>query len=720
MVSAFFFNSGFLSKVRTALYWLFWLTVALFIFDQEASWRLGIAFLAFGFWAVLFMLELFWGYARKVPATLEENLRLRRFVFSRLLLDEKEYMNAKKKNAVLKDLLIQANLFPQDVENVVQWFSKVEQEIRESKKFWLLKNLRKRGTLARHWTSGYTNTLDRFSVDLTEMAKRSGFPKVIGHEQERTSLERILGKDQTNNSLLIGEPGSGRRTIVLDLASRIALGESLPQLNYRRVIELDLSSLLIQFPDQGQREAMLARVFAEVVSAGNVILVVDELHNFIPQITPLLAPYLKSPEFPIVAITTFSGLHQKIEQDASLMSMLEKVEVSEISEDQALKVLEQRVPVVEQNYRRFISYPALKTIVVFGAKYIQAVPFPKKALDLLDEAIAYISQTNEYMLLPRHIAAIVEQKTQIPVGELETGEKEVLLNLEQFMHERIINQEEAVKEVASALRRARTEITQRKGPIGGFLFLGPTGVGKTETAKALASIYFGAEERMIRLDMSEFQNTEDIDRLLGSVSQDGLLTTPVRENPFSLILIDEIEKAHPNILNLFLQVLDEGHITDGLGRRVSFQHAIIIATSNAGHQLIVQALKENADFTLLKEKMRDYLFANNIFRPEFLNRFDAVVLFKPLSKEHLLSIVHLMLKKLQKNLAEKGIEFVVTEPLKEKLVELGYDPLFGARPMRRVIQDKVENAFALALLRGDVTRGDKVEIDPVSFTTKKI
>jgi len=251
--------------------------------------------------------------------------------------------------------------------------------------------------------------------------------------------------------------------------------------------------------------------------------------------------------------------------------------------------------------------------------------------------------------------------------------------------------------------------------MGCFLFLGPTGVGKTETSKALAEIYFGSEEKMVRLDMSEFQDIKDIPRLIGKAGQEGLLITPVRENPFSLILLDEIEKAHPNILNLFLQVLDEGHITDGTGKRVDFKNTIIIATSNAGYKIILKAIKEKKEWSNLKEELLNYLFNQGIFRPEFINRFDAVVIFKPLSKENLLDIAELLLKKLKKNLKEKGIDFVITLPLKEKIVELGYNPTFGAREMRRVIQDKIENPLAKALLAGQLKKGQRVEIDPQTF-----
>jgi len=245
--------------------------------------------------------------------------------------------------------------------------------------------------------------------------------------------------------------------------------------------------------------------------------------------------------------------------------------------------------------------------------------------------------------------------------------------------------------------------------------LGPTGVGKTETAKALAEVYFGSENKMIRLDMSEFQNVTDIPRLIGSPEEEGFLTTQVRESPFSLILLDEIEKAHPNILNLFLQVLDEGYLTDGLGRKVDFKNSIIIATSNAGYQIILKALKLRTEWTGVKKEILDYLFEQGTFRPEFINRFDAMVVYKPLSKENLLDISELLLQKIKKSLKEKEIDFIITPGLKEKIAELGYDPAFGARQMKRVIQDKVENVLASALLSGELKKGAQIEVDPEGF-----
>jgi len=293
-----------------------------------------------------------------------------------------------------------------------------------------------------------------------------------------------------------------------------------------------------------------------------------------------------------------------------------------------------------------------------------------------------------------------------------------LLNLEDLLHQRIINQEEAIKEVASSLRRARSDISVRTGPMGTFLFLGPTGVGKTETAKALAAIYFGDEERIVRLDLSEYQSPKDIDRLIGSSQEQSFFVNQVRETPFALVLLDEIEKANPNILNLFLRILDEGFMTDGLGRKISFLNTVIIATSNAGYQIILSAIEKNVEMPKIKENLLDYVFENGIFRPEFVNRFDAVVVFKSLTKDNLLGIADLLLQKLKKNLMEKGIELAITDPLKEEIVKLGYDPVFGARQMRRIIQDKVENVLASGLLSGELKRGVKVEIQVPDFKMK--
>jgi ATP-dependent Clp protease ATP-binding subunit ClpC len=415
-------------------------------------------------------------------------------------------------------------------------------------------------------------------------------------------------------------------------------------------------------------------------------------------------------------VTTYDGFHRNIEKNSSIASLFEKVEVGSISAKDTLMIMTSLIPAIEQRNKIFVSYLAIRDIVSLTDRYFSSLPFPEKALDILDEVVIYVSNLKEEkIVLPKHVSKIIAQKAEVPVGEMDKKERDILLNLEVLIHQRIVNQEEAVKNVATALRRARADITVRKGPMGAFLFLGPTGVGKTETSKALAEFYFGSEKKMIRLDMSEFQEIRDIPRLIGSREELGLLTNPVKETPFSIVLLDEFEKAHPNILNLFLQIFDEGYITDGLGKKIDFKNTILIATSNAGYQIILEALKDQRDWQEVKAVLLDNLFKEGVFRPELINRFDAAVVFKPLSKDNLLDIAGLLLNKLSKNLQEKGIEFVITEELKEKVAELGYNPMFGAREMRRVIQEKVENSVASAILSGELARGSRIEINPVDF-----
>ena len=631
-----------------------------------------------------------------------------------------------KQDSFFKQILIDNNLKAEDIENLTWWLESLEKRIRERKKFWEWKNLIKKGSLAKGWAAGYTPTLDQFSADWTEIVKkRGGFEEIIGNGEEIAEMERILSQEGVHNVLLIGEPGTGRKSIIQALTQKILLGESFPEINYKRIVALDIVSMLTRYESFEEIERLLETIFTEAASAGNVILVIDEFYSFVAQasgrpgaidISPILARFLPIPGFRVIGITSFLGLHLFIEKNPTILNLFGVVKISEISEQETIFILENLTLGYENKYKKFVSYQAIRDIVRYSGRYIQDVPFPKKAIDLLEEVVVYtVRYAKSKVVLPEYVSKLVSKKTDIPVGQLEQKEKEILLNLENLIHQRIINQEEAVAEVSTAMRRARAEVTKRSGPMGTFLFLGPTGVGKTETSKALAQVYFGSENKMIRLDMQEFQNVTDIPRLIGSAQEEGFLTTKVREAPFSLILLDEIEKAHPNILNLFLQVLDEGYLTDGLGRKVDFKNSIIIATSNAGYQIILKAIREKTEWIKVKDEILDYIFGQGTFRPEFINRFDAVVVFKTLSKENLLDIAELMLQKIKKGLKEKEIDFIITLVLKEKIAELGYDPTFGARQMKRVIQDKVENVLASALLSGELKKGAQIEIDPEGF-----
>ncbi len=668
-------------------------------------------------------------YSQKFEQVIKESLeKARKNRRSRIDIGDILVLLAKTE-PVFGAFMLEADLRPDDIENVVSLWQEEEEKKKRRKRFWTKENLARQGSLGRTWASSYTITLDEYSKDLVYSVFQGGDNKIIGYKSEIEQTERILSSPGMNNVLLIGEPGVGVKNVIKAVAVKGSKGQSLPTVNYQRVLELNIPQMLARLKSFDEVEDKLDQIFQEVARAGNVILVIDDFHNFVGgreqtpgtiDITGLLASYLELPQFRIVAITSYKGLHKKIEENPSILNLFSKIEVKEPDIALTLKILQRIVPQLENKYGKLISYMAVKEVIELCDKYITDKPFPKKAEEVLEQSLIRIINQPKQWLLPEDVDKFVAQKTEIPVGNIKGEEKDILLDLENLIHQRIINQAEAVKDISTALRRARANLKERKGLMGGFLFLGPTGVGKTETSKALADIYFGSEKRMIRLDMSEFQSQRDIPRLLGSEGEEGLLTTPVRESPFSLILLDEIEKAHPNILNLFLQVLDEGHITDGLGRKVNFSNTIIIATSNAGYKIILQALEEKISTEETKQKLLDYIFEKSIFRPEFINRFNAVVVFKPLSRQNLLDISQLMLNKIRKGLEEKNIEFIITEELKEKIVKLGYDITFGARNLQRTIQDKVENPLAEALLRGDIKKGDSIEISAVNFKVRVI
>ncbi|MBI4214684.1 ATP-dependent Clp protease ATP-binding subunit [archaeon] len=620
----------------------------------------------------------------------------------------------------LRKLLIDYDFKAAEIEGLVRFQENLIKQQEQRKRVWDKDNLALYGSIGRDLASGYTITLDRFGRDITKQAIYEYGQRLVDHQREMEEVRRILSRTTLNNILLVGRPGSGRKMLIKEFARLSYYGRLEPLLNYKRVVELNLPSLIAQIQNLEEAETALDKVFRETHASGNTILVINDFHDYVSasprpgvlNIAGILSSYLAKSEFQLIATTTYVGLHEEIEKNPAVLSQFSKVEITELEEDETIDVLENWTPVFETRYKKLVTYPALRQVVRLGARYMADDAFPKKAVELLDEVMVLAANKPDHpFVVADDVDEVVTAKTEIPVGKIQKKEKEVLLNLEQLIHQRIINQDEAVSQTAEALRRARTEITVRKGPMGAFLFLGPTGVGKTETSKALAAIYFGSEERMIRLDMSEFQDITDIPRLIGSSGREGQLVTPVRENPFSLILLDEIEKAHPNILNLFLQVLDEGFFTDGMGRKVSFKNSIIIATSNAGAKIIWEDVRTDKKLDIIRDDLFSYFFEKGIFRPEFINRFDGVVIFKPLSRSNLLEIADLLFAQLKKNLAEKEIDLLVSPQVKEKVVDLGYNPSFGAREMRRVIQDKVENILAVALLQGKAKKGDKVRVE---------
>lgn len=636
------------------------------------------------------------------------------------------------KNKLVGKILANIGVAKNDVLEAILWQERLIKSKKEKKKFWSRENLLRKRGLAKDWVAGYTPFLDLYSSEITDLVKSSLPLEIVLHKKEIAQLEDALVKSEDNCAILVGEPGVGRKTIIINLANKILEEKSYTSLNFNRIIEIDMASLFSASENTEELEVNLQRIFREATEAGNVILVIHELQNYIGSygqdqqvakmdISGILSEYIAFPTFRVIGITTPEGFHQSLNQAREVVSRLVKIDVPPADTKESLLVLEESVLDQEKRSDLLITFPAMKEIINVADRYIGDIPFPKKAVDLLDETVINKIRRRTGtagIVSAEEVADFISEKIEIPVGEVGEREKEVLLNLEELIHKHLIDQEEAVSEIANALRRARTDITTKKRTLGNFLFLGPTGVGKTETAKSLARVYFGDDKRMIRLDMSEYQDIDSISRLIGTEKESGNFTTAVREDPFSLILLDEIEKADSSVLNVFLQVLDEGHLTDGMGRMVDFKNTIIIATSNAGAEMIRTAVKEGKNLAEHKEEFMDKILKIGIFKPEFLNRFDATVLFKTLSKEDLEKIAEIILNNIKDGLWQKEIEFIITSELAERIADLGFDPEFGAREMKRVVQEKVENSIAKAILAGKIKAGDKIEIDPQTFEPK--
>ncbi|MFA5926652.1 MAG: ATP-dependent Clp protease ATP-binding subunit [Patescibacteria group bacterium] len=610
-----------------------------------------------------------------------------------------------------------------DLAHVVYWQTSLIRKSLEGHRFLDPKRFRFTGGIGRDWAYGYTPMLDQFGHDLTASIQTRGLGiEIIGREKEIKEIAEALMRQNSGNAILVGEAGVGKRTTVLGLAKQIADGNIGDHLAYKHLIEVNLESLIATYQGEAAANAINS-LFAEIISAGNIIVFIENIQNLLSNESAgsinaieLLLPFLDYPDMNIVAtsdVATFNGL---VASNTALAERFTRVTVDESGRAETIRILEDVVPAIEARAKVVISYEAIKETVVAADKYILSVPNPEKSINLLDgSATRAASERGRTIVLPKDIKEYVTDKYDVPASEAGQDEKDKLLHLEEEMHKRVVGQAEAVKAIANALKRVRAGVVNSKKPIGSFLFLGPTGVGKTETAKALAASYFGDEGRMIRFDMSEYQNKEDIYRFIGSnISGEdvqGTLTVAVREHPFSLLLFDEIEKAHRDILDLFLQVLDEGHLTDGFGRKVAFTNTIIICTSNAGSNLIRQSINSGTDYGKVKETLIEYLQQENIYRPEFLNRFTQIVAFSPLSPAEINSIAGLMISNLQNTVREnKGIEVEIAPETVAELAKMGFDPKMGARPMQRVIQEKVEDYLANQILSGKAKKGDKIMI----------
>lgn len=635
-----------------------------------------------------------------------------------------------------------------------------------------------------------TPTLDKLARDMTQMARDGKLDPVIGRDNELRRVEQILSRRTKNNPVLIGEPGVGKTAIAEELARRMANNEVPEDLAQKRLMMLDMGSLVAGTKYRGEFEDRLKKVIDEIQKDGHVILFIDELHTLIGaggaegaiDASNILKPALARGDLQTIGATTLDEYQKYIESDAALERRFATVQIEEPTENIALQILNGLRPKYEEHHHVKIDDDALKQAVKLSSRYITDRYLPDKAIDLIDEASSMVridaeekgnhqpSLTTRLVQLRQQkeaaienqdfdqaanlrqeeltlkakvdeqqkkaekqsaqrklhttgedVAKIVAEWTGVPLTQLKKSESERLVNLEKVLHNRVIGQNEAVSVVAKAIRRARSGLKDPQRPIGSFMFLGPTGVGKTELAKALAAAMFGSEDNMIRIDMSEYMEKYSTSRLIGAApgyvgyDEGGQLTEKVRQHPYSVVLLDEAEKAHPDVFNLLLQVLDDGYLTDAKGRKVDFRNTIIIMTSNLGATQL-QDEKEvgfgardvSQDYQAMASAIRQQLKLH--FRPEFLNRIDETIIFHSLQKDELHQIVKLIVAQLRARVAEQGINLKVTPAAIDVVATKGYNPAYGARPLRRALQDLIEDPLSTALLSGNVKTGDNVVV----------
>ncbi len=567
----------------------------------------------------------------------------------------------------------------------------------------------------RAWTARPTPLLDSISIDLTNLARNEQIGFMIGHKKESEQLVNILSRPGKNNCILIGEKGSGKETIVSHLAYNIVNDNVPAELFDKRLVMLSVSQLASGI-NPGEILRKTQKIINEIIRARNVILYIPDFGNltrtsgahFLSAADALL-PVLGRGDFQVIASISHQDFKKDIEKNDDLLSTLGPVRVEEISEQEAIQLLSYISVILENQYNVSISFKAIKRAVGISKRYFRDKLLPSSAEDLLKETLSYIRNLDDNDLNEEDIIAVAQNKINVPLSKAKKEETEKLLNLEEIIHKQLIDQEEAVKAVGRSLREYRAGLSRKGGPIATFLFVGPTGVGKTELSKILAEIQFGSKSNMIRFDMSEFQDKRSIFRFIGSPEGEttGIFTESVRQKPYSLILLDEFEKSHPDILNLFLSLFDEGRLTDNTGRMVDFTNTIIIATSNAHSELIKKELEQGRKVEEISEDLKKKLI--DYFRPELINRFSSVIAFKPLSPEDVRKITIIILKELSKTMEqEHGVNLTFSKSSLDRLIEIGYSKVYGARPMRSAISDNVKSILSEKILRKEFKRGDKI------------
>ncbi len=609
-----------------------------------------------------------------------------------------------------------------DFARIVEYEIALQARKERRKKFWLKENLEKKFPIGKFWKYSYTVNLDRVAEDITSSALMINYwEHLVGRKNEMELIKIILSRPSENCVLLVGESGVGKKSLIYHLASSIHRDNSRKNSNLKnkRVLFLKLGEAISMATERKENiENYLHLLFQEATRAGNVILIIENIDEYLKDndkwnfsIAPIIAEYLSLPAFQVVATASASGYHKMIEHKENVMKSFSIVELAEVSEVDALKILWQKFQKMERR-NVFFTYKSLLEIIKDSRRYAGEFPLPERAISLAMEVETFWQkENNERFITPKTVDRFLSLKTGVSMGEIGGEEKENLLNLEKILHQRIIKQDNAIKRVAGALRKFRLRVGDDSRPVGSFLFFGPTGVGKTETAKAVAEAYFGSEDKMIRLDMSEYQTVEAIEKLIGSKqnNQPGYLTARVKDNQFALLLLDEIEKAHPKVLDLFLQILDEGSLNDAFGKRVNFRNLIIIATSNAGANVISDMINEGKESDEIRKEAIKYIIHEGVLRTEFLNRFDDVIFFSPLEGEQIKSVAKLLLDKMINRLQlEKNIKIKFNQAVIEKICQQGYEPVFGARSLRRYIENKIEDIIITKIIAEDIKEGEEI------------
>ncbi len=594
---------------------------------------------------------------------------------------------------------------------------------RHAERWWGSQTLSTTRGLGSEFAFGVPYTLQRYTKPLGVRAIFShiGTDATYGIEHIEV-IEDVLARTSEANVLLVGEPGVGKMDILIELARRMEQGLSVGSLLGKHVVLLDTELLLSHQESKMALEQILMKLMAEAAHAGNIILVIDNIQSFVESaralqvdVPSLLDPYLTAAELHVVATTSAAAYHNAIEGSTGFLRRFQLVQVAEPNEQSTIHLLQKLVLPYEVHKKVWFTYRAIEEIAVAADRYVVNGVMPDKAVQLLDEVVVYAQSNGIKLVTAEDVDVVTSRKTGVPVGPVTVQERETLLNLEEVMHERIVGQERAIDAVAGVIRRSRAGIQDEQKPIGTFLFLGPTGVGKTECAKALAAVFFKGEDNMHRIDMSEFSGSDGVSRLIGSAGSSGILSNMLSEYPYSVILLDEFEKASTAVHDLFLQILDEGVFTDGNNRKVNARNSIIIATSNAGSAQILSWVEEGNDLSTVKDSLISHLIDVGAYRPELLNRFDDVVVFEPLTAAQQGEVARAMLADLAQRMKEKGYVLEVTDAMISTLVRIGYQPEFGARPMRRAIQEVIEEAIAQKIISGALAKGGTI-----SFTQEEL